>query len=157
MTTASALRGVRIGVPPPCIVEPKPVATPRPANDARTLSDPRLSALGPGVGMTASTLMRVNIATWQVVRVAVGRKPRLISADARHARGYDGERLTAGAARTPRVFATHGTQDRVLPIDRCSRRVIPRLRSAGYDVTYEEFDGGHLVTQQHARRAAAWL
>jgi phospholipase/carboxylesterase len=57
----------------------------------------------------------------------------------------------------PRVFATHGTQDRVLPIDRCSRRVIPRLRSAGYDVTYEEFDGGHVVTPQHARRAAEWL
>src|SRR4051812_1564096 len=57
----------------------------------------------------------------------------------------------------PRVFATHGTQDRVLPIERCSRRVIPRLRSAGYDVTYEEFDGGHVVTPQHARRAAEWL
>jgi phospholipase/carboxylesterase len=57
----------------------------------------------------------------------------------------------------PRIFATHGTQDRVLPIDRCSRRVIPRLRSAGYDITYEEFDGGHVVTPAQARRAAEWL
>ena len=28
---------------------------------------------------------------------------------------------------------------------------------AGYDVTYEEFDGGHVVTPDHARRAAEWL
>jgi phospholipase/carboxylesterase len=57
----------------------------------------------------------------------------------------------------PRIFATHGTQDRVLPIDRCSRRVIPRLRSAGYDITYEEFNGGHIVTPEQSRRAAEWL
>jgi phospholipase/carboxylesterase len=57
----------------------------------------------------------------------------------------------------PRIFATHGTHDRVLPIDRCSRRVIPRLLSAGYDITYEEFDGGHVVTPEQSRRAAEWL
>jgi phospholipase/carboxylesterase len=57
----------------------------------------------------------------------------------------------------PRIFATHGTQDRVLPIDRCSRRLIPPLRRAGYDVTYEEFDGGHVVLPEHRRQAAQWL
>jgi phospholipase/carboxylesterase len=45
----------------------------------------------------------------------------------------------------PRVFVSHGTDDRVLPIDRCSRRIVPRLRAEGYDVTYEEFTGGHVV------------
>ena len=28
----------------------------------------------------------------------------------------------------PGVFITHGVDDRVLPIDRCSRRLVPRLR-----------------------------
>jgi phospholipase/carboxylesterase len=57
----------------------------------------------------------------------------------------------------PRVFVTHGVQDPVLPIDRCSRRIVPTLRAAGYDVTYEEFEGGHLVPPELARRAADWL
>lgn len=45
----------------------------------------------------------------------------------------------------PRVYVSHGTQDRVLPIDRCSRRLVPGLRAEGYDVRYREFDGGHTV------------
>jgi phospholipase/carboxylesterase len=45
----------------------------------------------------------------------------------------------------PRVYVSHGTGDRVLPIDRCSRRLVPELQRAGYEVTYEEFDGGHVV------------
>ena len=45
----------------------------------------------------------------------------------------------------PRVFVSHGTDDRVLPIDRCSRRLVPVLRADGYDVRYDEFDGGHVV------------
>src|SRR4051794_5634133 len=43
----------------------------------------------------------------------------------------------------PRVFVSHGIQDRVLPIDRCSRRLVPTLRADGYDVRYDEFYGGH--------------
>jgi phospholipase/carboxylesterase len=45
----------------------------------------------------------------------------------------------------------------VLPIDRCSRRLVPLLRDGGYDVTYLEFAGGHTVPDAVARRAAAWL
>jgi phospholipase/carboxylesterase len=45
----------------------------------------------------------------------------------------------------PRVFVSHGVDDRVLPIARCSRRLVPVLRADGYDVRYEEFDGGHVV------------
>jgi phospholipase/carboxylesterase len=52
---------------------------------------------------------------------------------------------------------THGIHDAVLPIDRCSRRLVPRLRRAGYDVTYEEFEGGHAVTPELRRRALQWL
>ena len=58
---------------------------------------------------------------------------------------------------SPRVFISHGDGDRVLPIDRCSRRLAPRLRSSGYDVTYAEFHGGHEVPDDIVRRASAWL
>lgn len=51
----------------------------------------------------------------------------------------------------PRVFISHGTHDEVLPIDRCSRRIAPALRRAGYDVDYREFDGGHVVPPDMVR------
>jgi predicted esterase len=55
-----------------------------------------------------------------------------------------------------RVYVSHGTVDRVLPIDRCSRQLVPRLRALGYDVTYDEFDGGHDVPDSIVRRAMDW-
>ena len=45
----------------------------------------------------------------------------------------------------PRVWVQHGVRDTVLPVDRCGRRVARTLRDAGYDVRYEEFDGGHVL------------
>ena len=45
----------------------------------------------------------------------------------------------------PACFISHGTDDHVLPIDRCSRRLVRALRTIGYDVRYEEFEGGHEV------------
>jgi flavin-binding protein dodecin len=35
------------------------------------------------------------------------------------------------------------------------RRIVPRLRRAGYDVTYREFDGGHTVPPEIALDAAS--
>jgi phospholipase/carboxylesterase len=58
----------------------------------------------------------------------------------------------------PRVWISHGTGDRVLPVDRCGRRVSRDLAAAGYDVTYEEFDGGHVVTPDLVTAALeTWL
>lgn len=57
----------------------------------------------------------------------------------------------------PRFFVSHGTGDSVLPIGACSRRLVPRLRDAGYDVTYREFDGGHDMPPAVLRDALAWL
>ena len=57
----------------------------------------------------------------------------------------------------PRMFVTHGVADPVLPIERCSRRLVPVLRDAGYDVTYQEFAGGHGVPPALAQRAIGWL
>jgi len=56
----------------------------------------------------------------------------------------------------PRVYVSHGTADPVLPIDTCSRLIVPALVAAGYAVTYEEFDGGHTVPPAVADRAFAW-
>jgi phospholipase/carboxylesterase len=57
---------------------------------------------------------------------------------------------------SPSVFVSHGVGDSVLPIDRCSRRLVPRLQEAGLDVTYREFDGGHVVPPEIAAEAESW-
>jgi phospholipase/carboxylesterase len=56
----------------------------------------------------------------------------------------------------PRVWVSHGTEDPVLPIDRCSRPLVEHLRGEGYDVHYEEFDGGHMVPRESVADAFAW-
>jgi len=53
----------------------------------------------------------------------------------------------------PSVFVSHGVADRVLPIDRCSRRLVPRLRQEGYEVDYREFPDGHEVPPEMVRAA----
>ncbi len=58
---------------------------------------------------------------------------------------------------SPRVFVSHGTHDTVLPIDRCSRRIVPELERAGYDVRYREFEGGHVVPPGIGREAVDWF
>jgi phospholipase/carboxylesterase len=57
----------------------------------------------------------------------------------------------------PPVFISHGTFDEVLPIDRCSRRIVPQLERAGYEVRYREFEGSHTVPQRVAREALEWF
>ena len=58
---------------------------------------------------------------------------------------------------SPRLFVSHGTDDAVLPIERTSRRLVPRLEAAGYDVAYREFRGGHTVPPDVAAAAVAWF
>ncbi|MBD2057576.1 phospholipase [Oculatella sp. FACHB-28] len=58
---------------------------------------------------------------------------------------------------SPRLFVSHGQRDTVLPIDRCSRRIVPRLQQAGYDVLYQEFDGPHTVPGEIRRAALEWF
>ena len=56
----------------------------------------------------------------------------------------------------PRVFVSHGTRDRVLPIERTSRRIVAQLEQEGYEVRYREFDGPHTVPEDIAREALGW-
>lgn len=62
-----------------------------------------------------------------------------------------------GPARgSPRIFISHGTRDPVLRIDATSRKLAPRLRRAGYDLHYLEFEDGHTVPPEIARTGATW-
>lgn len=57
----------------------------------------------------------------------------------------------------PRLFISHGTRDQVLPIERCSRRIVPQVKRAGFDVRYREFDGSHTIPPEIAREAVDWF
>jgi predicted esterase len=63
----------------------------------------------------------------------------------------------AGKEGEPRIYVSHGTRDQILPIERCSRALVPRLRRAGYEVLYREFDGPHTVPPGIAHEAVAWF
>lgn len=54
--------------------------------------------------------------------------------------GFMSVHLQSGA---PRVFISHGTEDEQIPIDRSGRFHSAKLKAAGYDVTYVEYDGPH--------------
>ena len=65
--------------------------------------------------------------------------------------------LPVDAHAQPHVFISHGTRDQILPIDQCSRQIVPLIEAAGYDVEYREFDGPHAVPPNIARDAVAWM
>ena len=57
----------------------------------------------------------------------------------------------------PRIFMSHGRQDPILPIERCSRIIAPELKAQGYDVHFDEFDGGHRMPPEILTAATEWL
>lgn len=57
----------------------------------------------------------------------------------------------------PRVYVSHGTRDGVLPVTISRDGIVPSLRSGGYDVTYQEFDGGHEVPSAICESALDWF
>lgn len=58
---------------------------------------------------------------------------------------------------SPALFISHGTRDGVLPIEACSRKIVPRVKRAGYRVSYREFDGAHTVPPGIAEEAMNWF
>lgn len=108
---------------------------------ARFAIDPSRCALG-GFSDGASYAISLGLASGDLFGAIVAFSPGFAAAPA--VRGK------------PRLFVSHGTHDDVLPIDRCSRVLVPRLRRLGYDVTYVEFDGPHTVPADIAARALAW-
>jgi phospholipase/carboxylesterase len=61
-----------------------------------------------------------------------------------------------GQQGSPRIFVSHGTRDAILPIDRCSRVIVPVLQRRGYNVPFREFDGGHTVPPEVAAEGMRW-
>ena len=57
----------------------------------------------------------------------------------------------------PHIYIAHGIADTTLPIDECSRKIVPMIRDAGYDVRYHEFDGPHTVPAEIADEALDWF
>jgi phospholipase/carboxylesterase len=57
----------------------------------------------------------------------------------------------------PKVFLSHGRQDPILPIDQCGRRIAAQLRRGGYDLRFDEFDGGHIATPEMRDAAMQWF
>lgn len=45
----------------------------------------------------------------------------------------------------PRIFVSHGTEDQILPIDSCGRRISSQLKAKSYEVTFREFAGDHEI------------
>ena len=109
---------------------------------ARYAVDPRRIAIG-GFSDGASYALSLGLTNGDLFSAVLAFSPGFAAA---------GERRGS-----PAVFISHGADDRVLPIDVTSRRVVPRLRTAGYDVRYHEFDGPHTVPPEIVRAAVAWF
>ena len=104
--------------------------------------DPKRIAVS-GFSDGASYALTIGVANGDLFTHILAFSPGFMSAPAQYGR--------------PRVFVSHGTADRVLPIDRCSRVLVPRLRAGGYDVLYREFEGPHTVPHDLASEAVDWF
>lgn len=68
--------------------------------------------------------------------------------------GFMQARRAEGA---PRIFVSHGVDDTILPIGNASRRIVPQLQKARYDVISREFAGPHAAPRALVREAVAWF
>ena len=57
----------------------------------------------------------------------------------------------------PAVFISHGVHDRILPINSCSRRIVPQLKKHRLQVLYHEFDGEHEMPANIKQEAVEWF
>ncbi len=104
--------------------------------------DPMRIAIG-GFSDGASYALTLGLANGHLFRTILAFSPGFEAAPRR-----DGD---------PRIFISHGTDDRVLPIQRPIRRLVPALEQRRCDVTYYEFAGGHLVPAEALRQGFALL
>jgi phospholipase/carboxylesterase len=57
----------------------------------------------------------------------------------------------------PGVFISHGIHDHILPVDACSRRIVPKLQASGINVLYKEFNGEHVIPPDISQEAMNWF
>jgi phospholipase/carboxylesterase len=108
----------------------------------RCAIDPARLAIG-GFSDGATYALSVGLVNGDVFTHIVAHSPGFIVPAARHGK--------------PKVFVSHGTQDQILPIDRCGRRIVAQLTREGYAPRYDEFEGGHVATPEMRTTAMAWL
>src|SRR3712207_3011004 len=109
---------------------------------SRCAVDPERVAVG-GYSDGASYALSLGIANGDLFTHVLAFSPGFLAPPGRRGR--------------PRIFVSHGTRDGWLPIDRCSRTIVPQLQRAGYEVRYREFEGGHVVPPEIGREAAVWF
>ena len=109
----------------------------------RVAIDPLRIALG-GVSDGAAYALALGLANGDLFTHVVAVAPGFIAPP-------------APPAGRPLIFVAHGTRDNVYSVDGTRSYIVPRLKSAGYDVTYREFDGPHTMTAATAREALEWL
>jgi phospholipase/carboxylesterase len=109
---------------------------------ARLPVDPDRTAIG-GFSDGATYALSVGLANGDLFPKVVACSPGFIVQAPAHGR--------------PRLFFSHGKFDQVLPIDQCSRVMVPRLRSMNYDVTFREFEGRHELPPDIALEALRWM
>jgi phospholipase/carboxylesterase len=108
----------------------------------RVAIDPARVAVG-GFSDGASYALSLGAINGDLFRKVVAFSPGFMVGGAAHGR--------------PEFFVSHGTADPILPIDRCSRLIVPQLQSRGYKVTFREFDGRHEVPPDIAAEAMRWV
>ena len=109
--------------------------------ELRTIDPKRVAMAGFSDGASAS--LSLGLANGDLFSAVFGFSPGFV---------VDLERVGK-----PPVFISHGTIDNVLPIDECSRRIVPQLKQEGYKVTYREFDGKHTLPPEVAAEAMKWF
>jgi phospholipase/carboxylesterase len=109
---------------------------------ARLAVDPGRVAIG-GFSDGASYALSLGLANGDLFPRVVACSPGFVVSAPPHGR--------------PRFFVSHGTADQILPIDQCSRVIVPRLRTMGYDVTFREFEGRHELPPDVASEGLRWL
>ena len=57
----------------------------------------------------------------------------------------------------PRVFVSHGKDDKILPFISTKNALVPYLENKGHAVTFVEFDGGHTIPAAVGEQAFAWM
>ena len=57
----------------------------------------------------------------------------------------------------PRVFVSHGSDDRVLPVSMSRSAIVPMFEIDGYEVTYFEFPGRHELTTEAVDKGLNWF
>ena len=109
---------------------------------ARVAVDPGRIAIG-GFSDGASYALSLGLANGDLFPRVVACSPGFV--------------ISAAPRGQAKFFVSHGTADQILPIEQCSRVIVPRLRGMGYDVTFREFEGRHEMPPAIATEAVRWV